>query len=82
MLHFWSRHYVLGDSKKSSLFYIIILASAQIFEHHDSAAHAVVAFDIVWRRCPSQRGFHMEKNLIWSLGNDRSGRLFSLVKFL
>lgn len=46
MLHFQSRHYIVGDSEKSPLFYITVLASAQIFEHCGSAAYAVVALDI------------------------------------
>lgn len=46
MLHFQSRHYIVGDSEKSPLFYITVLASAQIFEHRGSAAYTVVALDI------------------------------------
>lgn len=78
MLHFQSRHYIVGDSEKSPLFYITVLASAQIFEHCGSAAYTVVALDIVQKIRPSQCG----KKMIWNLGSYRSGRLFSLVKFL
>lgn len=79
MLHFQSRHYIVGDSEKSPLFYITVLASAQIFEHCGSAAYTVVALDI----CAEDMSFSIwKKKLIWNLGSYRSGRLFSLVKFL
>lgn len=56
MLHFQSRHYIVGDSEKSPLCCITVLASAQIFEHCGSAAYTVVALDIVQKICPSQSG--------------------------
>jgi len=59
-----------------------IVASAQTFEPRDSTARTAGAFDVVRGRCPSQPGFHMEENLVWSLRSGRSGRQVFLVKFL
>lgn len=64
MLHFQSRHYIVGDSEKSPLFYITVLASAQIFEHCGSAAYAVVALDI----CAEDMSFSIWKKTDMELG--------------
>lgn len=68
--------------RRDSFLYASGLCSDSWAPGEHSSHHTVMALDIVGRRCPSQSGFHVKKNLIQSLGKGRSGRLLSLVKFL